>query len=204
MPALNTKIYSPKQFGLLIGRSTGTLQRWDREKILQAKRTPTNRRYYTHEDYIQVVGQKDKQRINVSYVRVSGSAQKPDLMSQKKAVEQFCVASGRIIHEKYEDIGSGLNYKRKNFIELMNRVERGEIAEIIVAHKDRLVRFGFEWFEHFCKLHGTQIAVMNQESLSPEQEMTKDLMSIIHCFSSRLYGLRKYKKTILEMAVQKE
>jgi putative resolvase len=192
----NIEIYSPKRFGAMIGRTTQTLQRWDRERILPAKRTPTDRRYYTHEDYLKVVGQKVSERINISYCRVSSASQKKDLQSQKEAMEQFCIASGRVVHEKLEDIGSGLNYKRKNFISLMSRVERGEIQEIIVAHKDRLIRFGFEWFEHFCKLHGTRIIVMNSDSLSPEQEMTKDLLSIIHCFSSRLYGLRKYKKDL--------
>ncbi len=200
---MDAKTYSPKQFGLLINRSTATLQRWDRANILSAKRTPTDRRYYTHEDYIKVTGQREQDRVNVVYCRVSSHSQKKDLESQKQAVDLFCIASGRIIGDRYDDIGSGLNYKRKNFIELMNRVERGEISEIIVAHKDRLVRFGFEWFDHFCKHHGTTLVVMNQDSLSPEQEMTQDLLSVVHCFSSRLYGLRKYKKKILEMAVEK-
>ncbi len=141
--------------------------------------------------------------MNVAYFRVSSHAQRKDLDSQKQAVERLCIASGRVLHEKLEDIGSGLNYKRKNFVELMNQVERGEIKELLVAHKDRLVRFGFEWFESFCKLHGTEIIVLNQDILSPEQEMTQDLLSIIHCFSSRLYGLRKYKKAILKMASEK-
>ena len=82
---------------------------------------------------------------------------------------------------------------------LMEQVERGEIKEIIIAHKDRLVRFGYEWFEVFCERHGTALIVMNTESLSPEQEMTQDLLAIIHCFSSRLYGLRKYKKTLKDI-----
>lgn len=201
---MHRELYSPKRFGQLIGRTTQTLQRWDREGILLAKRTPTDRRYYTHEDYLKVVGQKEVDRLVVSYSRVSSSNQKTDLQSQKKALEVFCIGSGRAVQLKLEDVGSGLNYKRKNFIELMNRVERGEIAEIVIAHKDRLVRFGFEWFEHFCKMHGTKIVIMNSESASPEQEMTKDLLSIVHCFSSRLYGLRKYKKKIAEMASIKE
>jgi len=201
---MNTEIYSPKKFGAMIGRTTQTLQRWDREGILPAKRTPTDRRYYTHEDYVKITGGKSSERINVSYCRVSSSNQKSDLQSQKRALEEFCIASGRVIHEKWEDVGSGLNYKRKNFLELMNRVERGEVSEIVIAHKDRLVRFGFEWFEFFCKQHGTKIVVMNSDSMSPEQEMTKDLLSIIHGFSSRLYGLRKYKKKILEMASSPE
>jgi len=197
---MTLKSYPPREFGKMIGRTTQTLQRWDRLGILPAKRTLTGRRYYTHDDFIALQGQKPKERMMVSYCRVSSSSQKMDLISQKASVEQFCTASGRAIEIKYEDVGSGLNYKRKNFIELMNRVERGEISEIVVAHKDRLVRFGFDWFEYFCRAHGTKVVVMNNDSSSPEAEMTKDLLSIIHCFSSRLYGLRKYKKKIVAMA----
>ena len=119
-------------------------------------------------------------------------------------MEQFCIAAGKPVAEYVEDIGSGLNYKRKNLLVLMEQVERGEISEIIVAHKDRLLRFGFEWFEKFCADHGCVIVVMNAESLSPEAEMTKDLLSIIHGFSSRLYGLRKYKKQITVLATEAE
>ena len=198
------RTYSPREFGSLVGRTTNTLQRWDRAGILKAHRTLTNRRYYTHEQYLEIVGQKAKQRKLVTYCRVSSSGQKKDLLSQQKAVEMFCIALGRTIDQKFEDIGSGLNYKRKSFMYLMEMVERGEISEIVVAHKDRLVRFGFEWFEKFCQDHGAKILVMNAESLSPEQEMTKDLLSIIHCFSSRLYGLRKYKKKIIELAQEHE
>ncbi len=197
-------IYSPREFGALIGRTTNTLQRWDREGILKAHRSTTDRRYYTHDQYLELMGQKVKNRDNVSYCRVSSANQKKDLLSQKKAVEAFCLAAGKVIHEKMEDVGSGLNYTRKQFIRLMEKVERGEVSEIVVAHKDRLVRFGFEWFEKFCKDHGTSIIVMNAESLSPEEEMTKDLLSIIHCFSSRLYGLRKYKNKIIEMTKENE
>jgi predicted site-specific integrase-resolvase len=86
----------------------------------------------------------------------------------------------------------------------MEMCERAEISKIVIAHKDRLVRFGYEYFEKFCSQHGTSIIVMNQELLSPQEEMTKDLLSIIHCFSSRLYGLRKYKKQLKEMLEEKD
>jgi putative resolvase len=170
------------------------------EGKLIAHRTPTNRRYYTHDQYLEYIGQKaseDKQVI--VYYRVSGAGQKDDLESQRQALEQFCISAGKAVDHWLKDIGSGLNYKRKNFVRLMEMVERGEVSEIVIAHKDRLVRFGYEWFERFCDNHGTHITVMNVESLSPEEEMTKDLLSIIHCFSSRLYGLRRYKKKITEM-----
>jgi predicted site-specific integrase-resolvase len=196
--------YSPKEFGALIGRTTKTLQRWDRTGILKAHRSITHRRYYTHDQYVEIIGQKSKKQKRITYCRVSSIGQKKDLLSQKKAVEAFCLASGKSIDEKFEDIGSGLNYKRKFFLRLMEMVETGEVSEIIVAHKDRLVRFGFDWFEKFCHDHGVTILVMNAESMSPEEEMTKDLLSIIHCFSSRLYGLRKNKKKIISMAHEHE
>lgn len=191
--------YAPREFGRLIARTTQTLQRWDRKGILPAKRTPTGRRYYTHEDYLAVSGQKPLQRVIVTYSRVSSSGQKADLASQRRALEDFCVASGRAVATRLEDIGSGLNYKRKNFNLLMQMVERNQVAEIVIAHQDRLVRFGYEWFESFCASHGTELVVMNAESLSPEEEMTQDLLAIVHCFSSRLYGLRKYKRKITKM-----
>jgi putative resolvase len=72
------------------------------------------------------------------------------------------------------------------------------LATLILAHRDRLTRFGFEWFEHYAQTHGCEILVLNQERLSPEQEMVQDLMTIVHCFSSRLYGLRNYRKKLNE------
>jgi putative resolvase len=194
-----TNMYSTGKFAAMIGRSVKSLQVWDRTGKLKAHRTLTNRRYYTHDDYLAYIGQKASVKMVVTYCRVSGSAQKADLQSQRQAVEQFCMASGRAVGEAMEDIGSGLNYRRKDFVRLMEMVEQGGVSEIVVAHKDRLVRFGYEWFEHFCKTHGCTITVMNAASLSPDVEMTKDLLSIIHCFSSRLYGLRKYKKNIAAM-----
>jgi putative resolvase len=197
-------IYSPREFGALIGRAVITLQKWDRSGQLKSFRTPNNRRYYTHAQYLEFIGQKSVIKKIISYCRVSSAGQKKDLISQKNAVEQFCIAAGKVVAERFEDVGSGLNYKRKHFLLMMEMVERGEISEIVIAHKDRLVRFGFEWFEKFCVDHGCAIVVMNAESLSPETEMTKDLLSIIHCFSSRLYGLRKYKKKIVELATESE
>lgn len=88
--------------------------------------------------------------------------------------------------EFIEEIGGGLNFERKKFVVLMDCIGRSEIETLIVAHKDRLTRFGFEWFEHYAKVNGCELLVLNQERLSPEQEMVQDLMTIVPCFSSRL------------------
>lgn len=199
-------IYKPGEFAKKIGRSVSTLQKWDRANKFKARRTATQRRFYTEEDFRTVMGLEvpSEERLNYSYCRVSSAGQKSDLLTQQGAVQQFCTASGIPIHEYLSDVGSGLNYKRKNFIALMELVEKRTVASIVVAHKDRLVRFGFEWFDDFCKKHGTRLLVINNESLSPQEEMTQDLLSIVHCFSSRLYGLRKYKKELKKIVITSE
>ena len=75
-----------------------------------------------------------------------------------------------------------------------DRIAAGDISRLIVAHKDRLVRFGFDLLDHIAKRSACVIEVVNQESLSPQEEMTEDLLSIVHTFSCRLYGMRKYKR----------
>jgi putative resolvase len=192
------KSYSPRELGQLISRTTRTLQEWDRKGIVKAYRTPTNRRYYTHEQYLEIAGQ-GLPRQTVVYSRVSSAGQKADLTRQQAALREYCNQQGKVVTEWVHDIGSGLNYERKQFVRLMEKVEAGEVGEIIIAHKDRLVRFGYDWFVGFCQRQGTIITVMNAKALSPEEEVTQDLLSIIHSFSSRLYGLRKYKQQIQTM-----
>jgi len=119
-----------------------------------------------------------------------------------RVLEKFIIAKGLANVEFIEEIGGGLNFKRKKFLLLMEEIGRREIKTLILAHRDRLTRFGFEWFEHFAKSNGCEVLVLNQERLSPEQEMVEDLMTIVHCFSSRLYGLRNYRKKLNEALKQ--
>lgn len=131
-------------------------------------------------------------------------AQKPDLANQITALENFCTANGYAVTEWVSEIGSGLNYNRKKFNKLFLDIEMGNVSMLIIAHKDRLVRFGFEWFESFAERHSYKIIIMNQDSLSPAEEVTQDLLAIIHCFSSRLYGLRKYQDKVKKLVQTKE
>ena len=199
-------MYSPAKFGEMIGKSVKTLQRWDAEGILVACRNPKNRRYYTHDQYLEYIGIKATEAKSsvIVYSRVSTVAQKPDLVNQVAALETFCTANGYAVDDWVSEIGSGLNYKRKKFNQLFLDIEMGKVSMLVIAHKDRLVRFGFEWFESFAERHGCKVIIMNQESLSPTEEVTQDLLAIIHCFSSRLYGLRKYKEKVKELVNSKE
>ncbi len=198
MNTSNINNYKPKDFAELVGVSVKTLQRWDREGTLTANRTPTNRRYYTYDQYLQYKGirMEADQRQTVIYARVSTRNQKDDLSNQVAFLRQFCNARGMIVDRCIEEYGSGLNYNRKRWNELLDGVMQQRIKTIVVTHKDRFVRFGFDWFERFCEKFDTDILVVNNEALSPQEELVQDIISILHVFSCRLYGLRKYKKQI--------
>lgn len=174
MNTSNITNYKPKDFAELLGISVKTLQRWDREGILKANRTPTDRRYYTYDQYLQFKG------INIEN-------------DKRQAV---IYARGIIVDQCIEEYGSGLNYNRKKWNKLLDEVMEQKVKTIIITHKDRFIRFGYDWFEKFCMKCNTTIVVVNNEELSPQEELVQDIVSILHVFSCRLYGLRKYKKQI--------
>lgn len=134
----------------------------------------------------------------IIYARVSNRTQKDDLENQIEFLRTFTNAKGIIVEEVVTDIGSGLNYKRKNWNKLLDAVMNREVKTIYISHEDRFVRFGYEWFESLAMKNGTEIIVVNNEKLSPQEELVQDLVSIIHVFSCRIYRLRKYKKKIEE------
>ncbi|MGM9949417.1 MAG: IS607 family transposase [Lysinibacillus sp.] len=191
--------YKPKEFAELLNVSVKTLQRWDREGILKAHRTPTDRRYYTYDQYLEYKGVKGQpNRKTVIYTRVSTVNQKDDLVNQVNFLREFANARGLIVNETIKDLGSGLDYNRKKWNRLLDDCMKGEVDTILVSHRDRFVRFGYDWFERFLAKFDVKVIVVNNESHSPHEELVEDLISILHVFSRRLYGLRKYKKRIKE------
>ena len=200
MNTSNITNYKPKDFAELLGVSVKTLQRWDRDGILKANRTPTDRRYYTYDQYLQFKGIQTENDIRdtVIYARVSTRNQKDDLQNQVEFLKQFCNAKGIIVNQCVEDFGSGLNYNRKKWNKLLDEVMANKIKAIVISNKDRFIRFGYDWFEKFCEKFNTKIIIVNNETLSPNEELVQDIISILHVFSCRLYGLRKYKNQIKE------
>ena len=198
MNTSNITNYKPKDFAELLGVSVKTLQRWDRDGILKANRTPTDRRYYTYDQYLQFKGIQTENDIRdtVIYARVSTRNQKDDLQNQVEFLKQFCNAKGIIVNQCIEDFGSGLNYNRKKWNRLLDEVMANKIKTIVISNKDRFIRFGYDWFEKFCEKFNTKIIIVNNETLSPNEELVQDIISILHVFSCRLYGLRKYKNQI--------
>ena len=200
MNTSNITNYKPKDFAELLGVSVKTLQRWDRDGILKANRTPTDRRYYTYDQYLQFKGIQIENDIRdtVIYARVSTRNQKDDLQNQVEFLKQFCNAKGIIVNQCIEDFGSGLNYNRKKWNKLLDEVMENKIKTIVISNKDRFIRFGYDWFEKFCEKFNTKIIIVNNETLSSNEELVQDIISILHVFSCKLYGLRKYKNQIKE------
>jgi putative resolvase len=191
-------MYKPSVFAKRVGVSVKTLQKWDRMGVLPAKRTITNQRYYTDEDIAAALRQTPapRARKTVAYCRVSSQAQKPDLLNQRSALEAFCRQRAIQVDEWIMEIGGGLNFKRKQFLSLMDAIVEGQVERLVLAHQDRLARFGYQLVVHLCETHHCELVVLNTEVLSPEQELVQDLITITHCFSSRLYGLRNYRKAL--------
>ncbi len=198
MNTKNITNYKPKDFAELLGVSVKTLQRWDRDGVLKANRTPTDRRYYTYDQYLQFKGIQTENDLRdiVIYARVSTKNQKDALKNQVDFLKQFCNAKGLIINQCIEDFGSGLDYNREKWNRLLEDVMENKIKTIVISSKDRFIRFGYDWFEKFCGKFQTEIIIVNNEALSPNEELVQDITAILHVFSCRLNGLRKYKSQI--------
>lgn len=198
-------IFSIREAAERVRRSRATLQRWDRTGVLVASRTPTNRRFYTRaqlDNFLGVNLPVEKKKI-VAYCRVSSQAQRPDLKNQRSIVVDFCKVKGFANVEHIEEIGGGLNFKRPLFLKLIDSVISGEVSHLVVAHRDRLARFGFQLIQHLCQEHDCELLVIDDEKVSPEQEMIQDMLAIVHCFSARLCGLRNYRKALKKALVTK-
>ncbi|KYC35118.1 DNA invertase [Scytonema hofmannii PCC 7110] len=181
---------TPGEAARILGVHPQSLRRWEKEEKITAYRTPGNQRRFKQSEIEEFAG-KRKPLITVCYARVSTSSQRDDLERQLAFLgERFPEA------ELVSEVGSGLNFKRKKLRSVLERVLRGNIQKLVVAHPDRLCRFGFELVKWLCETNRCELLVLDNRQLSPEQELVSDMLSIIHCFSSRLYGLRKYRKEI--------
>ena len=154
------KYTSPSETTQYFGVCSHTLRRWEKDGKIKAIRTPSGQRRYDIASYTGISNERT-QRAIIAYARVSSRAQKADLDRQiAKLLELYPNA------ELITDIASGLNFKRKGLRTVLERVRRGNVGSIVVAHKDRLARFGFELISWLCELDGTKIVVLNQDGLS--------------------------------------
>lgn len=186
------------KFAKSLGVSIQTLRNWDKEgKLKPTYVTENGYRYYSEDLLNKFRNIKNVNKIkkkNILYARVSTKNQKEDLNRQVDNLKQYAYSKGYSF-EIITDIGSGINYKKEGLLKMINLVECGEVDRIIVLYKDRLIRFGYDLIEYICKLNDTKIEIVDNSTISKEQELTEDLIQIITVFANRLYGARS-KKTI--------
>ncbi len=200
---MDMKIYWSAAFAAKIGIHKNTVKAWILKGKLPDRRTLVGHRHCTDADMDRYFG---VERVSgsgrtVVYCRVSNRAQGDDLRSQPQAMETFRLGTGLAVDEWLTEIGGGLDFQRPVFRSLMERIGKRELSLLLLAHEDRLCRFGFDWFASFAESHGCAIRVVNQPSLSPQAEWVEDLMAVVDSFSGHLPGLRRYRKRIREAAV---
>lgn len=177
----------------ITGLSHNTLRKYADNGTIKATRIGKGQRLYDVSELSLLNKKEEGRKPVVCYCRVSSAKQKDDLTRQVAFMrQQFCEA------DIVQDIGSGLNFKRKGLQTILQRILQGDKFTLIVPHRDRLCRFGFELIEFLFQQNGGEILVLNQENVSPQQELTEDLLAILHVFSCRMHGLRKYKNQIEE------
>ena len=186
------KLYTLKEAKKLLGVTTRTIQRWDKDGKIRVVRTIGGRRRIPESEIKRILGLKEG-RVVVGYARVSSTTQKDDLERQKQSIQDYAVKMGHREIQILTDIGSGLNENRRSFLKLLELVAERKVSRVIIAYEDRLTRFGFETLRKMFQAFGTSIEVINQEERTPQEELVEDLITIVSHFAGKLYGMRSHK-----------
>lgn len=162
---------------------------------LKVTKLPSGQYDYDNESVYKFLN-KDLERTNVIYCRVSTAKQKKDLSNQRTTVETYCLKNGIKISDVYSDIGSGINFDRKEFQRLLNDVINHKISKIFITYKDRLSRISFEMFKRLFEEFNCEIVVLNDadDSKMIEKEIFNEIISLIHCFAMKVCSSRRQKK----------
>lgn len=179
----------------ILGITQHTINNYVKKGILRYTEVNPFHYIYNDDDVYRLSGKvKDNpNRYNVTYSRVSLPKQKNDLISQKQRLYDFVLSSGLTLEKEFSDVKSGMNFKdRDGLNKLISEVISNKINTVFVENKDRLARFGFELLEKLFESFGTKIVVIsNADNVTYEQELTQDLISIIHHFSMKSYSNRR-------------
>lgn len=181
--------------------SRSTLYNYVVTNKIRVTKLENGRNDYSDEDVYRLAN-KNQDRISVIYSRVSTAKQKNDLQNQKEALANFCINAGIPIGQSFADIASGISFeKRKEFFKMLDLILSYKVDKVVITYKDRLSRVGFELFKHLFAKFGTEIIVVSSigsEKLD-SQEIFEEIVSLLHCYSMKLYAGRRTQKLIKEL-----
>ena len=189
-----------------LGVRPETLRRWEKQgKISPPRRTPGGTRRYDLDRLLQAAPKHAPgPRVTLAYARVSSYDQKEDLTRQVERLKSFWAANGWTF-EVIQDLGSGMNYKKKGLQDLLGRICLGEVERLVITHQDRLLRFGADLVFSLCERFGTEVVrIEATEDPSFEAEWVQDMLEIITGFSARLDGSRSHQHKKVMDCIQQE
>jgi predicted site-specific integrase-resolvase len=184
----------------ILGVHQRTLYQWENKKRIETIRTPGNKRLYNVKKYLESTKinidtiRENNININIKkniiYGRVSSLGQKNDLERQINVLKNKFPT-----YELITDIGSGMNMNRKGLRKIIDFAINDKINELVIVHKDRLCRFGYDLVEDLIKKYsnGKIIIIESQEIKEPKEELVEDVLQIMNIFVARMNGMRKYK-----------
>jgi excisionase family DNA binding protein len=182
-----------KQFGV----HPSTIRDWADNGRISSFRTPTGQRRIKLLNQHQNLQKEEK--IRAIYCRVSSQKQRDDLQRQISFMQEKFKD-----YQIFQDIGSGINFKRKGLIALLDKCLQGMVSEVVVSSRDRLCRFAFELFEWLFERQGIKLTVLEQGDESPESELSNDVLSIIQVFCCRRNGKRRYSKQNAKSSIESD
>ena len=184
----------------LLKVSRPTLTKYIKIGLLKVTVLPSGLYDYDKESVFKLLN-KDIERVNVAYCRVSTNKQKEDLENQIETIKTFCVKNGIILKDIYKDVGSGINFDRKGFQQLLNDIIQYKIDKVFITYKDRLSRISFQMFKNLFQEFSCEIIVLSEidDEKLIEKEIFNEIIDLIHCFSMKVYSnSRKEKLKLIE------
>jgi predicted site-specific integrase-resolvase len=183
----------------ITGLSPGTLRKMADNNKLKYYRTIHQQRMFDKSSLQTLINplfvddkeQKTYDKVNYIYARVSSKKQLEDLHRQVEFLQSR--KPEYVNYTVITDVGSGINFKRKGLKTILDSCLQGRINEVVIAHRDRLCRFGFELLQFIVeRCNGRIIIIDNSTNQTTEQLLADDLLSIIHIYSCRKMGSRRY------------
>ena len=171
-----------------------TLVQYVKRKEIRVVLLPNGTYDYNDDDVYRKAGLA-LERMNVVYARVSTAKQKADLENQVEVLVNFCNKNGVEVNKTYKDVASGMNFDRKQFKILLNEILDFKVGKLYITYKDRLSRISFDMFKRLFSEFGCEVIVINDtDEKTDETEIFEEIISMLHCFSMRMYSRRRKRK----------
>ena len=183
----------PSKARKILNLSNPTLHLYVKKGLIKAKKNEHNGFWDYDEESVYKFANKQDKRINVVYGRVSTANQSKNLDAQIESVIEYANKTGYQIDKVYKDIASGMTYDRKSFKDMITKVFKHEIKAIFISYKDRFSRISFDMWKEICKEADYELIVVNKTE-SEEKEIFEDIISLLHCFSMKMYSNKRKKK----------